>query len=157
MRKRSAAGSYFDLCLWAFATFVWRLTLQDTLINYLAWIALTACGGRTFFNLNPLLKLDGYYLLSDGMEVHNLQQRSASHVKGLLRWLLWGAARPEPEPHSRFLLTYGLVSWLYSLAFLALSLVVLSHFLGDRLGWLGLAAVVFLTGIRMGVQAVTGY
>jgi multidrug resistance efflux pump len=138
------AGGYFELFLWALAVFVWRVTVPNGLVHYLAFVVLAACGVQTLFNFNPLLKLDGYYLLSDGMEVPNLQQRAADHVQGRLRWLLWGAERPEPDPRSRFLLTYGLVSWLYSLAFLALSLVVLSHFLGARLGWLGLAAVVLL-------------
>jgi multidrug efflux pump subunit AcrA (membrane-fusion protein) len=138
------AGGYFELFLWALAVFVWRLTTPDSLVHYLAFVILTACGVQTLFNFNPLLKLDGYYLLSDWAEVPNLQQRAADYVKSRLRWLLWGAARPEPEPRGRFLLTYGLVSWLYSLAFLALSLVVLSHFLGARLGLLGLAAVLLL-------------
>src|SRR5262249_24607124 len=132
------------LFLWALAVFVWRLTTPDSLINYLAFVVLSACGVQTLFNFNPLLKLDGYYLLSDWLEVPNLQQRSADYVKGRIRWLLWGAARPEREPRGRVLLAYGLVSWLYSFAFLALSLVVMSHFLGARLGLLGLAAVMLL-------------
>jgi multidrug efflux pump subunit AcrA (membrane-fusion protein) len=138
------AGGYFELFLWALAVFVWRLTTPDSLVNHLAFIVATACGVQTLFNFNPLLKLDGYYLLSDWAEVPNLQQRAADYLKGRLRWLLWGAARPGPEPRGRFLLAYGLVSWLYSLAFLALSLVVLSHLLGARLGLVGLAAVVLL-------------
>jgi multidrug resistance efflux pump len=138
------AGGYFELFLWALAVFAWRLTTPDSLVNYLAFVVMTACGVQTLFNFNPLLKLDGYYLLSDWVEVPNLQQRAAAHVKGWLRRLLWGAARPEPEPRARFLLVYGLVSWLYSLAFLGLSLVVLGGVLGARLGLLGLAAAVLL-------------
>jgi multidrug resistance efflux pump len=138
------AGAYFELFLWALAVFVWRVTTPDSTINYLAFLVLTACGLQTLFNFNPLLKLDGYYLLSDWLEVPNLQQRAGQYVKGQVRWLLWGAPRPEPEPRAPCLLLYGLVSWVYSLAFLALSLVVMSHFLGDRLGLVGLAAVVLL-------------
>src|SRR5262245_30606542 len=133
------AGGYFELFLWALAVFVWRLSTPDSLVNYAAFVVLSACGVQTLVNFNPLLKLDGYYLLSDWAEGHNLQQRAADHVKGRLRWLLWGAARPHTEPRGRVLLAYGLVSWLYSLAFLGLSLVVLSHFLGSRLGLVGLA------------------
>jgi putative peptide zinc metalloprotease protein len=118
------AGGYFELFLWALAVCVWRLTTPDSLVNYLAFVVLSACGVQTLFNFNPLLKLDGYYLLSDWMEVPNLQQRAADYVQGRLRWLLWGAARPERDTRGRFLLLYGLVSWLYSLLFLAVSLVV---------------------------------
>jgi multidrug efflux pump subunit AcrA (membrane-fusion protein) len=133
------AGGYFELFLWALAVFVWRLTTPDSLVNYLAFIVLSASGVQTLFNFNPLLKLDGYYLLSDWMEVPNLQPRSARYVKGWLRRLLWGAAPPEPDPRGRFLLLYGLVSWVYSLAFLALSLAFLNRTLGARLGLPGLA------------------
>src|SRR5207249_7357152 len=121
------AGGYFELFLWALAVFVWRVTIPDSLVNYLAFVVLSACGVQTLFNFNPLLKLDGYYLLSDWMEVPNLQQRSGDFLKGHMRWLLWGAAKPEPEPRGRFLLTYGLVSWLYSLSFLVLALVVMGN------------------------------
>jgi multidrug efflux pump subunit AcrA (membrane-fusion protein) len=139
------AGGYFELFLWALAVFAWRLTAVDTLVNRLAFIVLSACGVQTLFNFNPLLKLDGYYLLSDWAEVPNLQQRSADYVKGWLRRLLWGAARPGPEPRGRFLLLYGLVSWLYSLAFLLGSLAVLSQVADSRWGLLGLAAAALLT------------
>jgi multidrug efflux pump subunit AcrA (membrane-fusion protein) len=145
------AGGYFELFLWALAVFVWRVTTPDSLINYLAFVVLSACGVQTLFNFNPLLKLDGYYLLSDWMEVPNLQQRSADYVKGLIRWLLWGAARPVDSWHDsdsrrihRSLLIYGLISWLYSLSFLGLTLIVFSHFLGARWGLLGLAGAAML-------------
>src|SRR5262249_282643 len=54
------AGGWCDLCLWALAVFVWRLTLPNSLLNYLAWVVLSVLGARVFFNFNPLLKLDGY-------------------------------------------------------------------------------------------------
>src|SRR5207248_8674086 len=57
------AGGYCDLVLWALSAFAWRLTVPDSPLNYLAWMVFTVCGMRIFFNLNPLLKLDGYYLL----------------------------------------------------------------------------------------------
>jgi multidrug efflux pump subunit AcrA (membrane-fusion protein) len=144
------AGGYFELFLWALAVFIWRVTLPDSLLNYLAFVVLSACGVQTLFNFNPFIKLDGYYLLSDWLEVPNLQRRSANYVKSRLRWLLWGATRPEPDFRGHCLLTYGLVSWLCSLAFLALSLVVLSQFLGARLGLLGVAVVALLAllGLR---------
>jgi multidrug resistance efflux pump len=138
------AGGYFELFVWALAVFVWRLTLPGSWPNYLAFLVVAACGVQTLFNFNPLLKLDGYYLLSDWQEVPNLQQRAAALTKGHLRRLLWGAARPEPEERGRFLLAYGLASLLYALGFLAVALVVLFHFLGSRLGWAGGAAAVLL-------------
>jgi multidrug resistance efflux pump len=144
------AGGYFELFLWALAVLVWRVTMPNTLVNYLAFVVLSACGVQTLFNFNPLLKLDGYYLLSDALEAPNLQKRSAEYVRGWLRCLLWGAARPQPDERAGLLLTYGLASWLYSLAFLLISLFVLSYFLGTRWGILGFvwAALLMLLSLR---------
>src|SRR5262249_13935290 len=85
------AGGYFELFLWALAVCAWRLTLPGTLPHQLAFVVVSVCGVQTLFNFNPLIKLDGYYLLSDVLEVPNLQQRAGDHVKARLRWLLWGA------------------------------------------------------------------
>src|SRR5262249_53285708 len=87
--------------------FVWRLTTTDSLVNYLAFVVMTACGVQTLFNFNPLLKLDGYYLLSDWQEVPNLQERSGDYIKSWVRWLPSGPARPEPEPRRRGTLRRG--------------------------------------------------
>jgi multidrug efflux pump subunit AcrA (membrane-fusion protein) len=138
------AGGYFELFVWSLAVFVWRLTLPGTLPHYLAVVVLSAGGVQTLFNFNPLLKLDGYYLLSDWAEVPNLYQRSWSHLRGHARRLLWGAPPPEGDPRGRFLLLYGLVGWLYSLAFLALMLVAVPKLLGPNWGWLGVTGAVLL-------------
>jgi multidrug resistance efflux pump len=140
------AGGYCDLCLWALAVFIWRLAPLDGLVNYLAWVVLSVLGARVFFNFNPLLKLDGYYLLSDWLELPNLRQRSWERVAGWVRWLLWGGPRPAPAPRGRFLLAYGLASRLFSLCFLILMLVGFSRLLGAGLGWAG-AGLVALLGV----------
>ncbi|MCI0456344.1 MAG: HlyD family efflux transporter periplasmic adaptor subunit [Gemmataceae bacterium] len=138
------AGGYCDLVLWALAVFVWRLADPASLVNYFAWVVLTVCGARVFFNFNPLLKLDGYYLLSDWLEVPNLRQRAWGYVAGHLRWLLWGAPRPAREPRGKFLLTYGVCSWLFSMMYLVLMLVLFYHLLGSRWGLVGGAGVALL-------------
>jgi HlyD family secretion protein len=138
--------------------FIWRLTLPNSLANYLAWVVLSVLGARVFFNFNPLLKLDGYYLLSDLFEMPNLQQRALGHVLGRLRWLLWGAPRPKPEPRGKLLAAYGIASWLFGLGFLAFLIVAVSHFLGQRWGLVGVFAtallgVVVLRGSFQGLLA----
>lgn len=138
------AGGYFELFLWSLAVFVWRITPLESFPNYLAFIVVTACGVQTLFNFNPLLKLDGYYLLSDWKGIPNLKQRAAAHTSGHVRRLLWGAPRPEPERRGRFLLAYGLASWLFSVGFLIGGLFALGHLAGAGMGWLGVAGVVLL-------------
>ena len=124
--------------------FVWRLTPHDSFPNYLAWVIVTVAAARNLFNFNPLLKLDGYYLLSDAMEIPNLRQRAWDRFMAAARWLLWGGARPGAEPHARFLTLFGLASWAFSLVFLCLMLVGYLKFLGNRWGPVGFAAVAVL-------------
>jgi putative peptide zinc metalloprotease protein len=144
------AGGYFELCLWALAVFVWRLTPQADLVNYLASVVLSVCAVRTLFNMNPLLKLDGYYVLSDWLEVPNLQPRALAHFKAHLRNLLWGAPRPAAVERGRLLFRFGLATWLYSMAFLALMLTAIFQYSGTRWGLFGIVgtALLGLTAVR---------
>lgn len=144
------AGGCSDLVVWSLAVFCWRLTLPDTLLNYLAYVVLAVVGTRILLNLNPLIKLDGYYFLSDLVGAPNLQQRAMAHVMGHLRWLLWGATRPEPQKKGGFLLVYGLLSWIFSLVLLVLIGVSLSQYLGDRWGPVASLSVVILSVFLLG-------
>jgi multidrug efflux pump subunit AcrA (membrane-fusion protein) len=144
------AGGYFELFVWSLAVFVWRVTMPGTFVNYLAFVVLVSCGVQTLFNFNPLLKLDGYYLLSDWLEVPNLHQRAGDYTRAHLRRLLWGAERPARESRGRLLLIFGSVSWLYSLVFLALMLWGLFHVLGTGWGWLGGGAIALLGLVSAG-------
>jgi multidrug efflux pump subunit AcrA (membrane-fusion protein) len=152
------AGGYCDLVVWALAVFAWRLTLPDSAPNFAAWVALSICGVRIVFNFNPLLKLDGYYLLSDLLEIPNLRQRGWESWMGHLRWLLWGALRPARGPWGRFLPAYGGASWLYTLTILGLMFVGMAAAWGTRwglvgAGLIGLFAASILRGLFRGLMA----
>jgi multidrug efflux pump subunit AcrA (membrane-fusion protein) len=143
------AGGYCELFLWSLAVFIWRLTMPETLWHHLAWVIVSVCGIRVLFNFNPLLKLDGYYLLSDGLDLPNLRQRALHYLMGHVRWLLWGAARPAAEARSRWMLVYGLACWLYSVAFLLLSLFALGQLCGSSSSVLGLVLAVVLCALSL--------
>lgn len=139
------AGSYSDLCLWALAAFGWRLTVQDSVLNYLAWIVMSICGGRIFFNFNPLMRLDGYYLLSDWLEIPNLRSRSTEYWMAHLRWLLWGADRPAKQPRGGAMLLYGGLIWVFALIFLDVVIFSIFKFLGGKMGPSGM----LITGVLL--------
>jgi putative peptide zinc metalloprotease protein len=143
------AGGYCDMVTWAIAVFAWRITLPGTLLNHLTWVVVSVCGVRIFFNFNPFLKLDGYYLLSDLLEMPNLRKRAWASVTGHLRWLLWGSARPAPEPRGRLLLAFGAMTWAYSFVFLCLMLAGISHLFDTRWGLPVISFLVFMMGVRV--------
>ncbi len=135
------AGGYCDLCMWALAVLVWRVALPGTWVHYLTWVLMTVCGIRVFLNFNPLIKLDGYYLLSDWLEIPNLRQRAWAALAARVRWLLWGAEKPAPAPRGAFLFFFGLASWLFTLIFLSFFVLTLGRFLGTRWGLVGVGLV----------------
>ena len=107
------AGPYFELFLWALATLAWRLTDAETGINYLALIVMTTSGVKTLLNFNPLIKLDGYYLLSDWLEIPNLRKKGfACFGDGIKK--IFGGKVPRLEQMARrerrICLAYGLVA-----------------------------------------------
>ena len=86
-----------------------------------------------FINLNPLLRFDGYYVLSDWLGVPNLQSRGFAFGRWKLReWLFgWGDVPPEELPRSRqrLLTGYAWATWVYrALMFLGIAVLVYYFF-----------------------------
>jgi multidrug resistance efflux pump len=132
----SFAGAYFEVFLWAFATLIWRLTEPGTMVHYQALVVTAASGIATLFNLNPLIKLDGYYMLSDYLEIPNLRQRAFNYlgaqIKKLIGTVGQGTSQESTLKEKRIFLAYGLLAWAYS--FLLLSWIALKFggFLVDK-------------------------
>jgi multidrug resistance efflux pump len=121
------AGAYFELFVWSLATLIWWVTEPDIWLNFVAMIVMATSGIKSFFNLNPLIKLDGYYLLSDWLEIPNLRQRSVAYLKARIKRLLGSTAGEimASRRDRRIYLTYGVLAVTYS--FWLLGLVAL-HF-----------------------------
>jgi putative peptide zinc metalloprotease protein len=135
------AGAYFEIFIWAFATLTWRLTEHDTWVNFLALVVMATSGIKSLFNLNPLIKLDGYYLLSDYLEVPNLRQKSFSYIGAAIK-RLWGSAiqgRNETSGRERRIyLTYGLLAGAFSFWLLGFVALKFGDFLVGRYQGIGL-------------------
>jgi putative peptide zinc metalloprotease protein len=91
------AGPYFELFLWALAVFTWRMTEADTWVNFAALSVMATSGIKTLLNFNPLIKLDGYYLLSDYLEIPNLRRRSFRYVGRLIEKVFGVESAAEPD------------------------------------------------------------
>ena len=101
------AGGYFQLVVWGFAAVVWRLVAEDTLISSIALSAILFGGVQTLVNFNPLIKLDGYYMLSDYLEIPNLQDKAFRAVQ---TWISGNPDRVLESDQRRPLLIYGGIS-----------------------------------------------
>jgi multidrug resistance efflux pump len=115
------AGMYFESFLWSLATFVWFLTDVDTLLNHFGLIVMTRSGLTVLANLNPLIKLDGYYLLSDYLDIPNLRKRAFRYTGQFLKQKFWFDDEPMERVSSRerrAFLAYGVIGSVFSFSLL---------------------------------------
>ena len=136
----SMAGTYIDFLIWIVAVFVCAIAVPNTWISVATWLIVTSCGLRVAFNLNPLMRLDGYYALSDALGVHNLKRRGRARIMDFSRWILWGAERPHRIPDGKVLLTYGMVQWTFVIGVMTLLTFNLSSSLQPLMGVGGVMA-----------------
>src|SRR4051812_1623383 len=92
------AGGYFQLVVWSVCTMIWRLTDYDTFINQVVLVVIVYSGLQTLVNFNPLIKLDGYYMLSDYLEIPNLRAKAAA---SLWSWVARKHRLPNPWQEER--------------------------------------------------------
>ncbi len=137
-----SAGMYVELFLASLAVFVWANTGAG-LTNSLAYnVIFVASVSTLLFNLNPLLRFDGYYILSDLTETPNLHQRSRTQVFSWVEKVLFGLPNP-PQPaatrrEAAFLGLFGVGSGFYRI--FVFTVIIL--FVADKFFGLGLLAAV---------------
>ena len=134
----AAAGTVVELGIAMVATFLWHLCPDGVMKSVLFILASTSWIMGLFINLNPLLRFDGYYVLSDWLGVPNLQSRAFAFGRWKLReWLFrWGDAPPEalPQARQRLLTGFAWAIWVYR-AFMFLGIAILVyHFFFKVLG-----------------------
>ncbi|MDD1017074.1 HlyD family efflux transporter periplasmic adaptor subunit [Pseudomonas rubra] len=124
-----AGGVLAELLLACVALLAWSL-LPDGAGRTAAFMLASATWITTLaINLNPLMRFDGYFLLSDLWAVDNLQGRAFAVCRWRLREALFGYGEAAPEPLSaglrRRLLAWGYASWLWrAVLFLGIALAV---------------------------------
>lgn len=124
-----AAGMLTELTIAVFATLAWSFLPDGPLRSAAYFLATVSWITTLAINLSPFMRFDGYYLLSDALDVPNLQERAFAMARWKLReWLFGlGMAPPEEMPASRrrILLVYSYATWIYRLIlFLGIALLV---------------------------------
>ncbi|QHP56971.1 HlyD family efflux transporter periplasmic adaptor subunit [Pectobacterium carotovorum] len=129
-----AGGILAELMLAVIALLAWAL-LPDGPARTAAFMLSSATWLTTLVvNLNPLMRFDGYFLLSDFWRVENLQERAYALCRWRLRESLFGHGHPAPENLSpslqRKLLVWGYASWIWRFfLFFGIALVVYHFFI----------------------------
>jgi putative peptide zinc metalloprotease protein len=138
----TAAGSWIQFVLASIAAIVWWAAIPGTLLSQAALAAVLFGGVTTILiNANPLLPLDGYYALSDYLEVPNLRQRAFAYLYWLIKTRLLRLDLPEPaadDREKRIFLWYGLLAVAYISFTLGFTAAVAYGWLNRVLGTVGL-------------------
>lgn len=126
----SSAGILAELFLASLALLIWSL-VEPGLTRTIAYNIIMLGGISTLiFNGNPLVRFDGYYVLSDLLEIPNLAMRSKSYLAYLMSRYLLGGQHLKPVPGSsaekRWYLAYGIAAFLYRLTIYGSIFLVLS-------------------------------
>ncbi len=155
----SFAGVWSEMVLCAIATPIWWGTPPDTLIHNGAHFIMMMTGMMSLIlNWNPLIKLDGYYMLADAVGIPNLKEDSTEYASAWVRKHIWRLPVDVPYiPKRRRLgfVVYALVSGVYSYTVL----YIVARFAGNLVRsfspeWgfipeIGVAFVIFRSRIRL--------
>lgn len=117
----SAAGIYIELLFAAIAVFFWVIVQPGLLKDFLFNVIFIASVSTILFNANPLMRFDGYYILTDVMEVPNLQTKSRALISHKVKQLLFGgnsadpvlSRMPLPKKRLGIFYVYAVLSWVY--------------------------------------------
>lgn len=156
-----AAGVVSELYLAMYALLLWHF-LPDGLLRSAVYIWATTTWILTVaINVSPFLRFDGYYLLSDFVDIPNLQERAFALTKHRIRTLLFGFEEepPEywPERTRTFLIAYALTTWIYRFfLFLGIALLVY-HLFFKALGIILFAVEIWYFIMRPVVHELAGW
>jgi multidrug efflux pump subunit AcrA (membrane-fusion protein) len=113
----TAAGGWIQLVVASMAAIVWYVATPGTLASEAAVAAMIVGGATTLVtNANPLLPLDGYFALTDWLEIPNLRIRAREYFSWWVRRHVLRVDVPEPaasDREKRVLLTYGALALCY--------------------------------------------
>jgi len=153
------AGIWIELVLCGLSGVVWYFSPVGSVLNDVAYKMMLLSGIQgALLNLNPLIKADGYYALSQFLNVDNLREESFAFLsawaqKYLLRHDI--DLPPTSKRQRRIFFLFGVSAIVYSNALLVIVIVfaknVLVSKLGDGWGYLATLVVIYFFA-RKGIQ-----
>jgi putative peptide zinc metalloprotease protein len=143
-----AGGMVMEAFVAALAFYVW-LGAEPGAVRAAAYNALIIGGATTLlFNANPLLRFDGYYILSDLIEIPNLRARANKYLGYLCERYMFGKHDLEAPPTAlgepAWFVFYAVAAFLYRI------MIVIAIF-----SWI--LDQFFVVGLLLGVFAAVGW
>ncbi len=112
------AGIYIEGMMCAVATFLWVVSYPDTLVHELAYKTMLYTGISTvFFNINPLIKIDGYWALTDMLGMPTLREDAFTYLGAFIQRKIFRLNVPlDPlsKKRRRIYIVYALLASAYA-------------------------------------------
>jgi putative peptide zinc metalloprotease protein len=129
----ASAGIGVELALAGIATLIWTLAPDGPFRNGMFFLATTSWVLTLAINASPFMRFDGYFIVSDILDLPNLHERSSALARTWMRRTLLGFDEKWPEsfalPKRRALVVFALVTWVYRLMiFIGIALLVYFFF-----------------------------
>ena len=142
----AAAGMYIELAIATVALIFWSRTSPGLVNSISANVVFAASTITLLFNANPLMRFDGYYMLSDALGIKNLGTKGSLMMKWLGKTLIMGIRRiplPTGTRKDRFLIgAYGIAAAIWRvLLTIGILLIVGTLFKGIGLILAGIIAI----------------
>lgn len=142
----ASGGILTELFIAGIATFFWAVSSDGAFRGLMFIIATTSWVTSLAINLNPFAKFDGYYILSDALNINNLHSRSLIFKRWLIDSIVIGFYSKPPENSSMikvlFFSAFGFCVWLYQVIIMMTIGIVVYMVLGKFLGGIFLSMVV---------------
>ena len=133
----AAAGMYVEVFIGAIAAIIWVHSDVGWLNQMALNVVVLATVTTIVFNANPLMRFDGYYMLSDVMEIPNLAPQGQQYLSYWGKRYLYGVGLRSPlslEPHDVFIRCYGFAAMVWRvLITLSIGIMVATLFHGAGL------------------------
>ncbi len=161
------AGIWIEMVLCGMSALLWHFTPAGSVTNDIAYKMMLLSGIQgALLNLNPLIKADGYYALSQFLDVDNLREDSFEFLRAWARkYLLFQDIDlpPTTRRQRRIFFLFGVSAIVYSTSLLILVLLFVKNILVTKLGdwgYLATLGVVYFfarKGLREAIPIVRGW
>ena len=112
-----AGGMYIELIIASTATFLWWNSHEGLFNQMCLNVMFVSSVSTLLFNANPLMRFDGYYILSDMLEIPNLRTKSSTSLSRLAKkWCLGVKLQDDPflpKRHQGLFALYSVASTIY--------------------------------------------
>ncbi|MFQ5926299.1 MAG: HlyD family efflux transporter periplasmic adaptor subunit [Terriglobia bacterium] len=144
------AGIWIESVACAIAIILWMISIPGTAFNDWAYkaVLITSITGL-LLNLNPFMKYDGYYALTQVVKLDNLREDSFDYLQAWVKRHLFRMKRVEVESvgrrRRRIFLVFGTLTLLYTGVVLTIILLFAKNVLTSKFGLWGWVLTALLT------------